>query len=125
VATDTLIPLPTDTPSLPPTDTPIPSSTPTLPPLSEEGNPIIWVVPNRTDDPAFLPAIDRVIELMLERTGLALEIVLANSHSEIIEKLCNGDAHIGVLTAFSYIYASEKGCAEVSVVADFWGFLEN
>lgn len=111
---DTPIPLPTATPIPLPTETP-------LPPFGEEGTPIVWAIYEWTDNTAFYSAVDQVVELIQERTGLIVETVFVSSYKESIEMMCNGEAHLGDFDPFSYISANAKGCAEVAFVVELYG----
>lgn len=121
--TDTLPP-PTETFTLEPTDAPTDTSepTPTLPPLGEEGNPIVWALPEVADSDTFQPALDEALAIMRDRTGLAVEAALVDEFdfSQIVELMCSGRAHFGALDAFGYIWANERGCADVYLSADMF-----
>jgi len=105
-----------------PTDTPIPSVTPTLPPLGEKGNPIVWAIWPETDLNTFLPAAEQPANIIMERTGLVVETYVVDDFSQIVDMLCSGEAQIGALNAFGYLWAQERGCTSTIVLtADLFG----
>lgn len=72
-----------------------------------------WIEPE-----VFYFALEQAVEIINERTGLVVEPVIATSDSQIVEMLCDGEAHIGVIGAFGYMSASERGCAEIALSAE-------
>jgi phosphonate transport system substrate-binding protein len=125
------LPDPTNTPTEPPTEVPaevptetsIPTITPTLPPLGEEGNPIVWAMPEGADNAMFTPALEAALEAMRERTGLAIEAAVfpEREWNQMVEDMCSGKAHIAVLDAFRYIWANERGCADAYLSPELFG----
>ncbi|MGB2964036.1 MAG: PhnD/SsuA/transferrin family substrate-binding protein [Anaerolineales bacterium] len=115
---------PTDSPepTAEPTETTIPTIAPTLPPLGEEGNPIVWaIVSEGTDMAVFVPAIDQATNIIKERTGLAFEIQVLETYSQVVDMLCTGEAQLGNLDAFSYILAQDRGCTSRILTAERFG----
>ena len=108
--TDTPLPEPTEVP----TEVPPPTETPILAPLGEEGNPIIWAM-IRSQETGFDPALAQVVETMRDQTGLAVEALVMDSYSQIVDRMCAGEVHIATLDAFAYIWASERGCADAEL----------
>jgi phosphonate transport system substrate-binding protein len=110
---------PTIEPTLTPTQILMPTDTPTLPPLGEEGNPIVLGLPspyNPENMDRFYAAIEEIEDIMMERTGLVVEAMVVNSRMEGVEKLCSGEVHMAVQSAFDYILANERGCAEIALI---------
>jgi phosphonate transport system substrate-binding protein len=92
-----------------------------LPSFGDGDIPIVWAIYQWSDTETFFNAVDQVIELFQERTGLIVEPVFISSYKEIVDMFCNGEAHIGDLDPFSYISANSKGCAEVAFVEELYG----
>ena len=115
--------IPTEIPTEVPTETLIPTMTPTLPPLGEEGNPIVWAMPEGLDLEKFTPALEAALEVMRERTELAIEAAVfpESDRSQIVEDVCSGKAHIAVLDAFRYIWVHERGCADAYLSPELFG----
>jgi len=100
-----------------PTD--ISSPTPDGMALGNDENPIVWmyVPPDGFDFNDVSAASDEIVaEFEISNQGLSLKIIPAPDMSTIIEALCDGEAHIGSLGAFSFMVASSRDCAEVKLI---------
>ena len=62
-------------------------------------------------------------DLIYKNTGLVIEPFVATSYAGVIEALCQDPpkAHMASLATFSYILASEKGCAQTALVSTHYG----
>ena len=108
-------------PTVAPTETAIPSITPTLPPLGQEGNPLIWAIFPETELDVLIPASEEAANIIMDRTGLAVEIQIVDSFPQIVDMLCVGEAQIGALNAFSYLLAQQSGCTSIVLTAEMFG----
>jgi phosphonate transport system substrate-binding protein len=70
-----------------------------------------------------LSGFTKVADIVYEKTGLVIEPFVASSYTAAIEAMCTEvpQAHMGALATFSYILASEKGCADVALVSTRYG----
>ena len=111
-------PLPAATPTLPlvtvtPTDTPL-APIPTAM-LGEAKNPLILALaPAPHLDPNALNASKVLIAHLEKSTGYQFITIAPASESELINRFQNGDAHIGVLSPFGYLLASNNGSVEAA-----------
>jgi phosphonate transport system substrate-binding protein len=111
-------PLPVASPTLPPV-TVTPADTP-LPPiptasLGDAGNPLILsLAPSPHLDPNALNASKILIARLEKSTGYQFITIAPTSESELINRFQNGDAHIGVLSPFGYLLASNNGSVEAA-----------
>ncbi len=66
---------------------------------------------------------EEVASMIYDETGLVVEPFVATEYAGVIEAMCSNPpkAHMASLATFSYILASEKGCADVGLVAVRYG----
>ena len=109
-------PWPTATPTPLPTEAP-PLPTP-LPPVSELGTskaPLILALPPSAQLSAEVQDAGNALVGLLEKgTGYHIVSVLPPSESDLVQGFGNGNAHIGVLTPFAYLLASNDGNVEAA-----------
>ncbi len=91
--------------------------------LGTEENPIIFVAVPSGETERVLAGFDSMANLIYESTGLVIEPFVATSYASAIEALCQDPpkAHMASLATFSYILASEKGCAETALISTRYG----
>jgi phosphonate transport system substrate-binding protein len=91
--------------------------------IGSEENPIIFVAVPSGEQDRVLAGFEDVADLVYDETGLVIEPFVAASYTAAIEAMCTEvpQAHMGALATFSYILASEKGCADVALVASRYG----
>ena len=91
--------------------------------LGTEENPIIFAAVPSGETERVLAGFDAMADLLYESTGLVIEPFVATSYASVIEALCQepAKAHMASLATFSYILASEKGCAETALVSTRYG----
>jgi phosphonate transport system substrate-binding protein len=91
--------------------------------LGTEENPIIFVAVPSGEQERVLSGFSKVADLVYKQTGIVMEPFVASSYAAAIEAMCAepAQAHMGALATFSYILASEKGCAETALVSTRYG----
>lgn len=108
-STPTPTPLPTATAT--PRSTPLPP-VPTAVPLGSEDNPLtILMVPQGTRR-ATVGADEALAELILELTGLTVNVELADSDGAIVSRLCSAEPVVGWVGGVAYMVAEAQGCAD-------------
>ncbi|BAJ63125.1 hypothetical protein ANT_10910 [Anaerolinea thermophila UNI-1] len=115
-ATPTLAPgpIPTETP------TPQPTSTATPVPLGEVENPIVfgYIDAGSVEQP---PAADRVIQQIAGQTGLAIRAESFSTYRQLLEAMEKTDVHLAWMPPLTYLYASQRGIAEVGLLSNHFG----
>ncbi len=93
------------------------------PELGTEENPIVWAVVPSGETEQVVTGFDEVAGLIQDETGLVIEPFVATEYAGVIEAMCSDPpkAHMSSLATFSYILASERGCAEAALVAVRFG----
>lgn len=91
--------------------------------LGTEENPIIWAVVPSGETERVITGFEDVSAMIFDETGLVIEAFVATEYAGVIEAMCADPpkAHMASLATFSYILASEKGCAEVAMVSVRYG----
>jgi len=91
--------------------------------LGTEENPIIWAVVPSGETEQVVTGFEEVASLIQDETGLVIEPFVATEYAGVIEAMCSDPpkAHMASLATFSYILASERGCAEAALVAVRFG----
>jgi len=91
--------------------------------LGTEENPIIFAAVPSGETERVTAGFDKMADLIYQNTGLVIEPFVATSYAGVIEALCQDPpkAHMASLATFSYILASEKGCAETALVSTRYG----
>jgi phosphonate transport system substrate-binding protein len=69
---------------------------------------------------SFNESIEEALGIMKERTGFVVEAMVVDGRLQMVEKLCAGEVHLAVQSAFDYILANERGCAEIALIGSFW-----
>jgi phosphonate transport system substrate-binding protein len=94
---------------------------PAEPELGSEENPLIWSFVPSQDSEQVLAGAQQIADLIEEKTGIVVKTNVATEYAGVIEAMCNGEAHMGALNTFSYVLASERGCAEVALASVRYG----
>jgi phosphonate transport system substrate-binding protein len=91
--------------------------------LGTEENPIIFAAVPSGETERVTAGFEKMADLIYQNTGLVIEPFVATSYAGVIEALCQDPpkAHMASLATFSYILASEKGCAETALVSTRYG----
>jgi phosphonate transport system substrate-binding protein len=105
------------------TPTPTPTATPSEPtviptPLAALGtdkNPLVLALPpSGQPQPDVLNSGKTLTSLLAKGTGYSLVSVISPSETELIRSFALGNAHIGVLSPFGYLLASNEGFAQAA-----------
>lgn len=107
---------------VPATATPLPTLTPTPQPLGHPENPLVigFVI----EDPQaseHQSAAQRLSTALTERAKISVQIRLFETYTGLIASLEDGVVHAVFLPPLTYIYAHEKGIAEVELLANHFG----
>ena len=104
-----------------PTPTPAPTATPITTVVAPEAalgssqNPLILALPPSTQTTSAVRAAGNTLVGLLEKsTGYKIESVIPPSEMELIRAFGAKNVHIGVLTPFAYLLASDEGTAEAA-----------
>jgi phosphonate transport system substrate-binding protein len=91
--------------------------------IGTEKNPIIFAAVPSGETERVLSGFGDMADLIFDATGLVIEPFVATSYAGVIEAMCQDKpkAHMAALATFSYVLASEKGCAEVALVSSRYG----
>ena len=91
--------------------------------LGTEENPIVWAVVPSGETDRVVTGFEEVASMIFDETGLVVEPFVATEYAGVIEAMCSdpAKAHMASLATFSYILASEKGCAEAALVSVRFG----
>ncbi len=108
--------------AVPPTAVP-PTEAPAAPTIGTEENPIIWAVVPSGETERVVSGFDQITNLIFDQTGLVIKPLVATEYAGVIEAMCANPpkAQMGSLATFAYILASQRGCADVSLVSVRFG----
>jgi phosphonate transport system substrate-binding protein len=124
IAACSTLPTPTPTPTQnprTPTLTPLPTATATPPPLGSTGNPLVMGIVSETDDPAALAAANEAIQSVQQLTGFVIQAKSYSSYILLLSDMAFGRVDITFLPPLTYLYASQKGYAEVGMLTNHFG----
>ena len=108
--------------AIPPSETtPAVTPSPTIAPLGDPSNPLTLLVANPANLPAAEEAANRLSSQFLEETGFALEVRFVPTAQELLLVVSKGQAQAAFLPPATYLYASERGLAEVQLLANVFG----
>lgn len=116
----------TATPTLPPgplpTETPPPQPTPTATPapLGDTSNPLVFGIV-QTGSAEQFPAAEWVIQQIAEQTGLAIRLETFSTYQQLLAAMEQTRVHITWMPPLTYLYASQRGIAEVSLLTNHFG----
>lgn len=91
--------------------------------LGTEKNPIVWAVVPSGETERVVTGFEEVAAMIFDETGLVVQPLVATEYAGVIEAMCSDPpkAHMSSLATFSYIMASDRGCADVSLVSVRFG----
>lgn len=92
------------------------TNTPSPEPDSNAMLPWVWAIVPETNENVE-SSIAQVEDLIEERTGMVIETVVLEDYLQLVNGLCSGDYHFGVLPPFSYLLAVGNGCTQGSLIA--------
>jgi len=100
------------------TEAPTPVPTTEAPPeMGTADNPLVFVFVPSGDAGKILIAGTAITDKLTEMTGLTMKAEVPTSFIAAVEAMCAGKAQVGALNTFSYVLASQKECAEVTLVS--------
>ena len=87
--------------------------------LGTEKNPLKWGLVPSGESERVLTGFEEVADMIYDETGLVIDTFVATEYAGVIEAMCADPpkAHMASLATFSYIIASDKGCADVDLVS--------
>ncbi len=93
-----------------------PTAIPTpLAPLGTSQNPLVLALPPSTQPQSDVLNAGQTLSSLLEKeTGLKVVSVVSPSETELIRAFGVGNAHVGVLSPFGYLLASNEGVAQAA-----------
>lgn len=89
--------------------------------LGTEENPIVWVLTPSQDTQAVLTGAEGLTQFIEDETGIVIQSFVATDYTAQVEAICSGEAQMAALNTFGYIRATERDCADVSVVSVRFG----
>lgn len=91
--------------------------------LGTEENPLKWGVVPSGETERVVAGFEEVADMIFEETGLVIDTFVATEYAGVIEAMCADPpkAHMASLATFSYIIASDRGCADVDLVSVRYG----
>jgi phosphonate transport system substrate-binding protein len=91
--------------------------------LGTEENPLQWGLVPSGETERVLEGFTEVADMIYAETGLFIDTFVATEYTGVIEAMCSDPpkAHMSSLATFSYIMASDQGCADVALVATRYG----
>jgi len=115
-------PTPSATPHLrTPTLTPLPTSTPTPPPLGTKANPLVLGIVSETNDSQALAAAKEAIKSVQDLTGFIMMAKSYQSYVLLLSDMAYGKVDVAFLPPLTYLYAHQKGYAEVGMLTNHFG----
>ena len=91
--------------------------------LGTEENPLKWGVVPSGETERVVAGFEEVADMIFEENGLVIDTFVATEYAGVIEAMCADPpkAHMASLATFSYILASDRGCADVDLVSVRYG----
>jgi len=89
--------------------------------IGTEDDPFVFAFVPSGDAETVLASGEAITDVLAEKTGLVFEASVPTSYVGAVEALCAGEADAVALNTFSYIIASERDCADVSLVSSRFG----
>jgi len=91
--------------------------------LGTEENPLVWALVPSGESERVLSGFEEIADMIFEETGLVIDTFVATEYAGVIEAMCSDPpkAHMASLATFSYIIASDRGCADVDLVSVRYG----
>lgn len=70
---------------------------------------------------SYADQVEVLSDALAGSTGLEVEVSVVNDYAPVLAGMCERTVHIGMLDAFAYLSASERGCAIPALVAERGG----
>jgi phosphonate transport system substrate-binding protein len=112
---ETVTPTLTLTPTFPPTPTPTPV------PLGMPENPFVIGLVSEVENPQMIAAADEIARQISALAGVNVAGLVYPSYPALVEAMENGNVHISWLPPLTYLYASQRGTAEVALLTNQFG----
>jgi phosphonate transport system substrate-binding protein len=114
-------PTPTTTPQPSITPTFLPTGTPTPQPVGTSANPIVIGVVSISGNPQVQAAGEKVISQLSSQTGYSYKIQIFSSYPALLAALGEDRVQVTWLPPLTYIYAHQRGYANVALVTNHFG----
>jgi phosphonate transport system substrate-binding protein len=114
-------PAPTPTPTLQSTPTPEPTRTPTPFPLASPDNPLVLGIVSETNDPKAAAAADDIVAEVARITNFTVTSMVYSSTNVLLADFQANKVHIVFLQPFTYIWAKQRGLAQVMLLTNHFG----
>ena len=111
----------TATPTLTLTPTFLPTLTPTPLPLGSAGNPFVIAVVSETEDPQVSAAADQLARQIATISGKVVIGKLYTNYTQLLSDMDEGKVHVTWMLPLTYLYASQKGIANVALLTNHFG----
>jgi phosphonate transport system substrate-binding protein len=99
----------------------VPTFTPTPEPLGSPNNPFILAAVSETNDPQVQVAAEEVARRISEASGSTVIARVYSNYLVLMKVMEESRAHITWLPPLTYIYASQRGLAEVVLLTNHFG----
>lgn len=111
-------PTPTATPVAP---TQQPTPTPTLAPLGSYEHPVVLGVVNNNPSTEQTNDADAIAQLLVEKTGFSVQVLFFPTYQELVSEMEVAHVHLAWFPPLTYLWARQKGVADVALVANHFG----
>ncbi len=98
-----------------------PTLTPTPEPLGSPANPFILATVSEEEDEKVAAAVQELARRLGESAQAAVEGRVYSGYAELLDDMENGDVHITWMPPLTYLYASQRGLAEVALLTNHFG----
>ncbi|NLG97898.1 MAG: phosphate/phosphite/phosphonate ABC transporter substrate-binding protein [Chloroflexi bacterium] len=115
-------PTPTPTLTVTPTFPPTPTATPQ--PLGSEENPFVIGLVSQGGEDLILPAAEEMARQIGVLGGTNVESRIYPTYLELLSEMSSGNVHVAWFTPLTYLYASQRGIAEVALLTNHFGVYE-
>jgi phosphonate transport system substrate-binding protein len=112
---------PTVTPTLTVTATFPPTLTPTPEPLGTASNPFVIGLVSETADPQIAAAADELARQVALLGQVSVVGRVYPTYNQLLESMARGEVHAAWMYPLTYLYASERGIARVTILTNHFG----
>jgi phosphonate transport system substrate-binding protein len=114
-------PLPQASPTLTVQPSPFPTATATPQPLGSPTNPLIIGIVPAQKGPQVAPASTELAKQLTGKTGLTIQTKIFDSYPLLLAALDDRQVHLVWLYPLSYVYAHQRGLADVILLTNHFG----